>query len=67
MSDLVRTFSNTANKVQGCLRQPIFNDCIAVDASRGQKGEDIQRAVSEEEADARDARGTKIEARDSAG
>lgn len=29
MSGLARTFSNTANKVQGCLRQPIFNDCTA--------------------------------------
>lgn len=52
------TVFDAVNKVRSCLRQPIFNDCMA---SRGRKG--IRGGVGREAA--QNARGTKIEVRDS--
>lgn len=51
---------DAVNKVRSCLRQPIFNDCMA---SRGRKGRDTGGAGRGEAA--QNARGTKIEVRDS--
>jgi len=53
------TVFDAVNKVRSCLRQPIFNGCMA---SRGQKGRDIEGAGREA---VQNARGTKIEVRDS--
>lgn len=50
---------DAVNKVRNCLRQPIFNDCMA---SRGRKGRDTGGAGREV---VQNARGTKIEVRDS--
>jgi len=53
------TVFDAVNKVRSCLRQPIFNDCMA---SRGQKGRDTESAGREA---AQNARGMKIEMQDS--